>query len=130
MKQSKTPVIEAEEPEYPRSNGGSLHRRDFIILLGAGAASAVAFAGCWRFMPGSAPRPLPPGDPGEDQPADAGAPYDLDADEDRIPDDEDQCPEEPETYNGVDDEDGCPDRPKGAVVSPSTVKSRALPDQK
>lgn len=33
-----------------------------------------------------------------------------DADLDRIADDVDQCPDEPETYNGTIDEDGCPDR--------------------
>lgn len=32
-----------------------------------------------------------------------------DIDGDGIPDDEDECPEEPETYNGFEDEDGCPD---------------------
>jgi outer membrane protein OmpA-like peptidoglycan-associated protein len=33
-----------------------------------------------------------------------------DRDGDRIPDDEDGCPDEPETYNGFDDVDGCPDQ--------------------
>ncbi len=33
----------------------------------------------------------------------------ADADGDRILDDDDQCPTEPETYNGYEDEDGCPD---------------------
>jgi|SRR4051812_28357679 hypothetical protein len=37
-----------------------------------------------------------------------------DRDQDRIPDAEDECPDEPETYNGVDDQDGCPD--KGPVI--------------
>lgn len=32
-----------------------------------------------------------------------------DMDGDGIPDDEDECPEEPETFNGFEDEDGCPD---------------------
>jgi len=38
-----------------------------------------------------------------------------DRDKDRIPDARDQCPDQPETYNGVDDADGCPD--KGPVVT-------------
>ena len=37
-----------------------------------------------------------------------------DSDGDRIPDSNDKCPFEPETYNGLEDEDGCPDR--GRVV--------------
>jgi outer membrane protein OmpA-like peptidoglycan-associated protein len=43
----------------------------------------------------------------------ASAP-EQDSDGDRIPDSRDQCPTEPETYNGFQDEDGCPD--KGRVV--------------
>jgi outer membrane protein OmpA-like peptidoglycan-associated protein len=42
----------------------------------------------------------------------AGRPSDRDGD--RIPDDVDKCPDEPETYNGFEDDDGCPD--KGRVV--------------
>jgi outer membrane protein OmpA-like peptidoglycan-associated protein len=38
----------------------------------------------------------------------------ADRDGDRIPDDVDKCPDEPETYNGFEDEDGCPD--KGRVI--------------
>jgi outer membrane protein OmpA-like peptidoglycan-associated protein len=38
----------------------------------------------------------------------------ADRDGDRIPDDVDKCPDEPETYNGFEDEDGCPDR--GRVI--------------
>jgi outer membrane protein OmpA-like peptidoglycan-associated protein len=37
-----------------------------------------------------------------------------DRDGDRIPDDEDGCPDEPETYNGFADDDGCPDQ--GRIV--------------
>lgn len=37
-----------------------------------------------------------------------------DSDGDRIPDRDDKCPYEPETYNGYEDEDGCPD--KGRVI--------------
>jgi outer membrane protein OmpA-like peptidoglycan-associated protein len=33
-----------------------------------------------------------------------------DRDNDGITDDRDQCPDQPETYNGVTDEDGCPER--------------------
>ena len=38
----------------------------------------------------------------------------TDSDGDRIPDVDDKCPNDPETYNGEDDEDGCPDQ--GDVV--------------
>jgi outer membrane protein OmpA-like peptidoglycan-associated protein len=34
----------------------------------------------------------------------------LDTDGDRIPDRDDRCVTEPETFNAIDDEDGCPDR--------------------
>ena len=37
-----------------------------------------------------------------------------DSDRDKIPDVDDECPNEPETYNGFEDDDGCPD--KGRVV--------------
>ncbi len=29
---------------------------------------------------------------------------------------DDQCPNEPETYNGLYDEDGCPDRSAGVIM--------------
>ena len=38
----------------------------------------------------------------------------VDSDADAIPDIDDKCPNEPETYNGSADEDGCPD--KGLVI--------------
>jgi outer membrane protein OmpA-like peptidoglycan-associated protein len=38
-----------------------------------------------------------------------------DRDKDRIPDSRDQCPDQPETYNGFEDDDGCPD--KGRVIT-------------
>ncbi len=41
-------------------------------------------------------------------------PRDSNNDLDRIPDSEDQCPNDPETYNGHQDNDGCPD--KGKVI--------------
>ena len=40
------------------------------------------------------------------------------SDQDRIPDLDDMCPNEPETYNGKDDVDGCPDQ--GDVVLTGT----------
>ncbi len=49
-----------------------------------------------------APRPRP------------AAPREHDRDGDRIADDEDGCPDEPEVYNGFEDDDGCPDR--GRVI--------------
>jgi outer membrane protein OmpA-like peptidoglycan-associated protein len=42
----------------------------------------------------------------------------ADADHDGIPDVDDRCPNEPETYNGFEDNDGCPD--VGRVVVTST----------
>ncbi len=44
-------------------------------------------------------------------------PPEPDGDQDAIPDSDDQCPLEPETYNGTDDEDGCPDSSKVVVIS-------------
>lgn len=41
----------------------------------------------------------------------------LDTDRDGIPDVNDKCPSEPETYNGIQDEDGCPDRGRVLVTS-------------
>lgn len=35
---------------------------------------------------------------------------DTDSDQDGIPDSVDQCPQQPETFNGYQDEDGCPDQ--------------------
>lgn len=43
-----------------------------------------------------------------------GSGGDADTDGDRIPDRDDKCPNEPETYNGFEDEDGCPD--KGRII--------------
>jgi outer membrane protein OmpA-like peptidoglycan-associated protein len=56
------------------------------IQAGAGGPDFRVFAGL-RFAPRSAP----------------------DRDGDGIPDRDDKCPNEPETFNGFDDEDGCPD---------------------
>lgn len=41
-----------------------------------------------------------------------------DSDLDRIPDADDACPNEVETFNGTRDEDGCPEMNVGAVVDP------------
>ena len=46
---------------------------------------------------------------------------DRDSDGDRIPDRDDKCPFEPETYNGIDDSDGCPDRGR-VIVSASRLQ--------
>lgn len=59
--------------------------------------------------------PAPPAQRGQGQPGGAG-----DADGDRIADAWDQCPHDPEAYNGTDDEDGCPDRGR-VVVSESAI---------
>lgn len=41
----------------------------------------------------------------------------IDSDGDGIPDAQDKCPMEPETFNGFEDEDGCPDRPRIIIES-------------
>jgi outer membrane protein OmpA-like peptidoglycan-associated protein len=61
------------------------------LAAGAPPADAPATA------PVAPPEPLAP-------------PAPPDSDGDAIPDADDKCPDEPETYNGKDDEDGCPDR--------------------
>ena len=51
----------------------------------------------------------------------------TDTDGDGIPDTRDDCPNEPETFNGVDDDDGCPDVEKGeplVVLSKSQLEIR------
>jgi outer membrane protein OmpA-like peptidoglycan-associated protein len=45
----------------------------------------------------------------------------LDSDGDGIPDKDDKCPSEPETYNHFEDEDGCPDRGVVAKVDSGFV---------
>jgi len=46
-----------------------------------------------------------------------GAPKPGDVDGDGIPDAQDKCPNEPETYNGYQDDDGCPDKGKVVITS-------------
>src|SRR5262249_11748984 len=63
----------------------------------------------------------PPPPPPPPSPRPAG-----DRDGDRIPDDEDGCPDEPETYNGFNDGDGCPDQGqttmmKGKIVTMTPI---------
>ena len=43
----------------------------------------------------------------------------TDHDHDRILDADDQCPEEPEVYNGIEDGDGCPDQGRVVIESSS-----------
>jgi OOP family OmpA-OmpF porin len=50
--------------------------------------------------------------------ADGPPPRPTDRDGDGIPDDRDQCPDQPETVNGCRDDDGCPDQ---FVVMPHTA---------
>lgn len=45
----------------------------------------------------------------------------ADSDHDGIPDSQDKCPSEPETYNGTEDSDGCPDRGR-VIVSASKIE--------
>src|SRR5262245_30437678 len=73
---------------------------------------AVALAGC-ATAPGRRDPPVPRAVAAPTaRPGDAGG----DKDRDRIPDARDQCPDDPEAYNGTDDEDGCPDRGKVVVI--------------
>lgn len=51
----------------------------------------------------------------------ANAAQTADADKDGIPDAQDKCPQEPETFNGYEDEDGCPDRGR-VVVTDSSIE--------
>jgi large repetitive protein len=71
--------------------------------------------------PGPPPSPPPASGAPSSQAVDAGgaaavppepepARGEPDRDHDRIPDSQDKCPDEPETYNGFQDSDGCPDR--------------------
>jgi outer membrane protein OmpA-like peptidoglycan-associated protein len=53
-------------------------------------------------------------------------PWLHDRDHDGIPDDVDQCPDEPETINGIDDDDGCPDEGEGVTVFLSKQEIRIL----
>lgn len=57
-------------------------------------------------------------------------PVTLDRDGDGIPDELDQCPDEPETFNGYEDEDGCPDEvpppPPKIVEKPPVVEKREI----
>ena len=46
----------------------------------------------------------------------------ADSDGDGILDPVDDCPDEPETYNGKDDEDGCPDGKQTVVITKSEIK--------
>ena len=80
----------------------------------------------WRPMAGSVRA---------DEPRDG--PVSSDADNDGIPDDEDVCPYEAETINGVRDADGCPElgvetttapSPKAGLSVESTATSAALPE--
>lgn len=67
--------------------------------------------------------PVPAGEPAAEPalPPPAPAPTvdagDPDSDGDAIADAVDECPLEPETYNGTDDQDGCPDSSKVVVIS-------------
>lgn len=45
----------------------------------------------------------------------------TDSDRDGIPDSQDKCPNEPETYNGTEDSDGCPDRGR-VIISQSSIQ--------
>lgn len=49
-----------------------------------------------------------------------------DSDGDGVPDDEDNCPDEPEDLDGVQDEDGCPDYLERAVVFVQGIDSQSL----
>ncbi len=80
----------------------------------------IAFAGC---APAPAPAPAPalahasaPAATPAPAPASASASAPIDTDGDRIPDADDECPNDAENYNGYKDEDGCPDNP-GVIIA-------------
>jgi outer membrane protein OmpA-like peptidoglycan-associated protein len=50
-------------------------------------------------------------EPEKPKPAPPPEPEPVDSDGDRIPDNLDKCPTQPEDYNGFEDDDGCPDGP-------------------
>ncbi len=50
----------------------------------------------------------------------------VDTDRDGVWDQDDKCPDQPETINGKDDEDGCPDEGKGVTVFVSKQKIQIL----
>ena len=89
--------------------------RGLVHRLGA-LAGAVVLLGCSpsAFGPAvAAPRPmaLPPPIAVVEEPAVEVATSDGDdPDKDGIKGAADECPDEPETYNGLTDEDGCPDK--------------------
>jgi len=119
----KKPVTVAPAPSYPAVARSPIDRREFILLLGAGTASAAMLGACGGRevpLPGTQPRPSYPVQEPHDPDAGSDALEDpedpADSDGDRIPDDEDMCPRDPETYNGLEDGDGCPDRPQGVVI--------------
>jgi len=89
------------------------------------ALLALAASSCGSPQPASPPQRLAaglsPAEPiappiGPIAPPEPIAPVDSDAD--GIPDVDDKCPNEPETYNGSNDEDGCPDRGLVIINSP------------
>jgi outer membrane protein OmpA-like peptidoglycan-associated protein len=96
---------------------GSICGRLGPVLLSVALATAACGGGAAHApSPNVAASTTSPAEP----PTHAAA--DADTDGDRIPDADDKCPNEPETYNGRDDEDGCPDRSIGVIVDTADVQ--------
>ncbi|MBW2262679.1 MAG: OmpA family protein [Deltaproteobacteria bacterium] len=100
-----------------------------ICMRARASAPLVVFllVSCGAHPPGPAPEEpgltaTPPESPpvfqaAPEPPAAGAASPEPDTDQDAILDADDQCPNEPETYNGTEDEDGCPDNLKVVVIS-------------
>ncbi len=125
MRKKKT-VLETKIPSYPMIGKPSIDRREFIVLFGLGTASMTVLSACGSPAPVKDPTIDPPllKEPEIDIIADGGNDGDEDADGDRILDADDECPNDPETYNGIDDEDGCPDMARGVVIKTPGVVIR------
>jgi outer membrane protein OmpA-like peptidoglycan-associated protein len=94
------PTLAAPSPSYPPRRPPKPWSR---LRRACGAAAAgLALAACHPQLAGTQPEPTPY------LGADAGASA-LDRDEDTIPDDRDQCPDDAEDLDGFADDDGCYD---------------------
>ena len=79
-----------------------------IFALAAGCTSSPAPRDPGAAVAPASTTPASVAASSTDSPAPSGD--STDADHDGIPDRNDKCPNDPETYNGKDDEDGCPDK--------------------
>lgn len=93
----------------PRELAGTIaamRGRSMLVAL-----TGLLLLACRR-GPDATPAPRPPADDPADPPSPAPVPVDppvVDTDGDGIPDEDDRCPTNPETFNAYEDLDGCPD---------------------